>query len=620
MSDFEIKEIPKGYKVKSLPDGYKVIEHQGRSFVIPENYKVRNKNLSDELQQGLRNTKDMAQSSISSLGSLANASLANLNELFGVDSSLFRENQDWWNSRKQNAENRLEQDYGKDSIVKTIGTEGFNPVNYLSGGTTGAGALTGLLLPMAVGSLGDISSQGKRTSSYIDDVTKVVGDTALGSLFGKFFDAPMRYSPRANILSDSKQTKQGLEQFKKFEKEYDIQLPLSTKLKSSRLGSLEESMENQPFSFGFRDFSEPEAARMSEIVSDRLPKHGAVDNKSVAGEQFKDFVQDSVIKKKDEFKGRYNDFYDQFGDIKLNEIDNFSLDGTKQAISDIMAQLQNNPLANRSLLKELDALNAIDGDLTLKELKNIVSTVGSKANDKFVTGTADVGAWKHILNGMKKDFENISDDALMGIKNIDADYKNFKTAFETPQVRSILKDGSNPALIGSRLNQNTNYLKGLRDKEETLTPALTELFVKSKKADDMISPAKFNKEFTKEGLQDILSRTKTGQQAQAELQKFKQVFDAIMLKNKGRNYSNTARQQLYNNLLSSVPSMALALGKAPLDIAKRKIYTSKFFNDYVERGILDETTAKELQKLFNSVGSAGGNVGGNSLNELFDYK
>jgi len=148
--------------------------------------KPKDMTLADAITNAGSSTLDALKYNASKLGALTNAGLANLNQLVGVDDSLFRENQAFWQEKAKEADAGLTQTMG-DGLSKDILKIGADPLMLTPIGVGGKGLAT-LGGIMAGTTAGDIAVTGDMTGANVEDLGQVATSAGLGIAGGKILE------------------------------------------------------------------------------------------------------------------------------------------------------------------------------------------------------------------------------------------------------------------------------------------------------------------------------------------------------------------------------------------------------------------------------------------------
>jgi len=558
--------------------------------------------LKDELVQGVENVGDALGAVGSKLGATLNAVNANLNEALGVDSSLFRENQQWYQDRYDEYRKGLEKEYG--DFGSTIVEEGFNPINYTP--VAGASALAktaSFLAPIALGSVMDIGAgRTPKGTSLADDAAKVASDTLLGGIAGKVGgDALSKLNPynwKKAALKDATTDKATLQKIKNFEEKTGIKVPLSTRYGSQRMALKEQLYDAGDINIGVPNYQKMNDDVM-EYTQDFLKAYGAGDSRSEAGAELAEWVSKQTQDTKEAFSKRYDALYEKLGDKNLKDL-GFDTEGFKKGLEDFVSKYDNNPLmqSNRAVRDAKKLLKTDWDNLTLNDFNSIKSVVGSRLDDKFTVGNNEQRVYKYLYSMMKNKVADV-DDFIQKQKifsetfgDINQDYAQFKKAFENPDIRNLMRENANPALVGRKLSNNVNYLKQLRGEEPVQRAALTELLQGGKHAGrDELSPNKFMTNINKEGMKDILARNP---QMQKEFKsRLEPVIRNMLHAQQGRNKSNSGTFNLLTKSIGRVPIAGEALGSLG-GLLGKSFYDSNFYRNILDAYIMDNYFQKEL--------------------------
>ena len=138
----------------------------------------------DTVGQAVKDTSSAIKAQASQIGATINASLAQLNELVGLDSSLFRDNEKFYQSTTKEAKDELSTTYGEgDGILKDALVSTANPINYVGGAK-----------PIAVGIQAGIDTifnkagQEGESNVDLDNTGDVAVSASAGIVAGKVFD------------------------------------------------------------------------------------------------------------------------------------------------------------------------------------------------------------------------------------------------------------------------------------------------------------------------------------------------------------------------------------------------------------------------------------------------
>lgn len=137
-------------------------------------------------------TGNLLKSNLAKYASLGLAIPANLNEALGIDSSVFREPQEWWQKQYEEADKALIPTYGE-GLYRTVAKEVGNPLNYVGGGkgvglNAGAQTLAQLGKIVAADTAAEKAVKGDRSGVGLEDLSDVATATGATMLGGKLID------------------------------------------------------------------------------------------------------------------------------------------------------------------------------------------------------------------------------------------------------------------------------------------------------------------------------------------------------------------------------------------------------------------------------------------------
>ena len=139
--------------------------------------------LGETLDQAGQDVLDIGKINLSKAGGFVNATLANINEMLGIDSSLFRSNQEYYKAIADESKKKLSEGTYKDSpIIQMLAEEAGNPLAYYGAGLKTISQVA-MLDTMFNKSIGKDAGEGATLSDAGDvatagSVTAVVGKLA----------------------------------------------------------------------------------------------------------------------------------------------------------------------------------------------------------------------------------------------------------------------------------------------------------------------------------------------------------------------------------------------------------------------------------------------------------
>jgi len=141
------------------------------------------------------NTTNLLKANVGRFGALVNAGGANLNEVFNVDSELYRENQTFWKGLSDQAIKELEPAYGdKKGWKMTVAKEFANPLNYLLlSSVTSMSGVVGTDVS-AENAVGENAGEGVDQS----DTNSVALGMGAGIIIGKLIEPTVRIMGEAS--------------------------------------------------------------------------------------------------------------------------------------------------------------------------------------------------------------------------------------------------------------------------------------------------------------------------------------------------------------------------------------------------------------------------------------
>ena len=613
-----MKNVPEGYEVVSTPDvpkGYEVVGHM--SFL-------------GGVGEGLKDAGRATMYNLNKMGAAVNAGLANVNETIGLDSSLFRDNQKFY----QENEAALKQP------DRPFLQEAYNPLNYTVGGK--GYKLASTLVGSAFGNEAANSAVTGNDFNYDDASTNAaIGlgiDPALKTL--KLTGGSINDLFRRILVGSDATSKQDVAALQKLANKYDIELTPATASGSPSLARMEHNLaDSAAGGLGLRQAVNAEKEGIDNAIYKGFGDMGANGSNTNAGEAFAQGTKEVMDNEKQYFNDAFSKLFARYGDDPI-----FSIKGVKAEANKLIDQAERNPIIkNTTAYRDAKALADTDSYLTWNDWSKLRTHLGSLTQDAMATGKASTGAYKQIYaqleNDLKSTVHNIGDGATLNqYKKLIDEYKTFKKDFDGQGsgarfINSIVRGKQAPEAIGHSINNSTLKAKGALaaggfDRKTGIPSAKrvssTDALLASRSpGGEGISMPKFIKATEKEGfkkvaeapnlmlkiktsdlpkihLLDDVTPTRKGAEISGTagkdamvMEDLRKVANAIAGKNAHKNNSKTA---IYNQINWMKANPLSAMFMFAKDSAMSAAYRSDMFKRWLSRGGISMKQYKQGMK------------------------
>jgi len=368
----------------------------------------------DSLGTAGENLLNILKYNASKGGATATAGLANLNEMLGLPSDIYRNSQKYLQEAAQNAETALEPTYGKDTFFGEVAKGMGNPLNYVpvAKGAEGLKLLGGLV---GLDTAAEIATKGDRSGVSSKDIGDVALNTSIGLVGGKLVE-------------------KGLDKLSKIEKLKGNKTPELDKMKPEDKVKLGEKY---GIDLMTSDVFQPKTwfGKLQQETTERLPFVGTGSNR---------------VKQLDQRKAAVERLGEQFNigdskEIAANVMDNLSKARAEKInkYSTMKEEVFNN--VGQSPVNVSNTINQIDNEIT--RLQNISDTSYNDLIGKLTNLKNDITKNDGIntLNALRKTFgETLNDTTMAATKTENDKVSNKIYGFLNEDIGQFIKDNGQP--------------------------------------------------------------------------------------------------------------------------------------------------------------------------------
>ena len=605
---------------------------------------------------GLESVGKATLYNLNKMGAGVNAGLANLNEMVGAESSLFRDNQKYY------TDNANEYHQPNSPILE----EAYNPVNFTPYGRgmkllgSAAGAAVTNEANNAVVTGKEFSGQDAAINTGATMLAVPAIDLMVRGA-SKLKSLPRRMAVGESGMGN---TAAEIADLQVLAKKHGVELTPASITGSPTLARTEQNINQSVVSrMGMNQSIHTEKQGIDGAIMKQLEDMGANGSNVNAGEGLSSAINANQASDALYFQKKFGGMFAGYGDQPL-----FSVRGLKAEAQAIVNRAERNPIIkNSAAYRDAKAIAATDEKLSWADWQTLRTHLGGLASDKMVTSNASTGQYKNLYSKLAQDLDD-SVNAL-GVPNLKKqydsvidEYKTFKSGlgksgdndFGSNFVNKVAQRNINPESIGGLINNSSlradaALATGGVDKATGLPVAkktsATDILLSSKaKNDDGLWLPSFLKYTDKEGFKRVANAPKMQRDATKALfdntnsdvmssrvskpvdgntvsdlttiNELRDIAIAINDKDKSRNFSNTAVQNWMNQLKVMKPfAMATTIAK---EGGMSALYNSSAFKRWVSEGIITKQQLAQINSFAAKRGSESRHLTGGYVNALFN--